>query len=116
MAGVMGQTVDAGAPNNTTTTAYATSLVAKASPGRLTGLSGYNSGSAGFIQVHDAASLPANTAVPAIVIAVPATGNFALDLGLRGRYFATGIVIAYSSTGPTLTIGSAVCWIDAQTL
>ena len=113
-AGPMGAAVDAAPPNNATTTAYATNLVVKATGGRLYGLTGYNSGSAQFIQIHDAAALPSESAVPAVVIYVAATSAFSLDYGMRGRQFVNGIVVCNSSTGPTKTIGSANLWIDAQ--
>ena len=103
------------APSNATTTAYAASLVAKATPGVCIYVSGYNSkGSAQFIQIHDAAALPADAAVPKIVFTVPATSNFTISFGEFGRYFSNGIVVCNSSTGPAKNIGSDDCWIDVQ--
>jgi hypothetical protein len=102
--------------SNATTTAYAASLIAKAGSGTFYGMSGYNAkASAQFIQVHDSATLPADTAVPKVMIAVPASTAFSIDFGnIGGRYFSAGIVVCNSSTGPTKTIGSADCWFDVQ--
>jgi len=101
---------------NATTTAYAASLVAcKNGPVYLCGLSGYNSkSSTQFIQIHDAASLPADSSVPVIVFEVGASSKFAIDFGFSPRKFTTGIVVCNSSAGPIKTIGSADCWFDVQ--
>lgn len=108
-------TTNLSAATNASTTAYATNLVIKASAGTLYGLSGYNSKATGqFIQLHDAASLPADTAVPKIVIYVQPSSPFSIDFGARGRAFGAGMVICNSSTGPTKTVGSADIWVDAQ--
>lgn len=110
-----GQMFDLSPPNGTNTAALAKSLVVKAAAGRLFGISGYSSnGGAQFIQVHDAAAVPADEAVPALVIPVAAGAAFSLDLGPRGKRFTTGIVICNSSTGPTKTIGADDCWLEAR--
>lgn len=101
---------------NRTTSANAASLVVSSNPARLCGLTGYNAkASAQFIQIHDAASLPADTAVPAVVFEVAASSKFAIDYGTNPREFATGIIVCNSSTQATKTIGSADCWFDVQT-
>lgn len=100
---------------NKTTTAYAASLVVAANPAVFYGCTGYNSlASDQFIQVHDAASLPADGAIPKISFKIRASDNFALDYDTRGRQFTNGIVICNSTTQNTLTIGAANLWIDAQ--
>jgi len=96
------------------TTAYATNLVVKASAGKLFEIRGYNSlASAQFIQVHDAASLPADTTVPEEVFTVSASSNFSISFP-QGKVFSVGIVICNSSTGPTKTIGAADCWFSSD--
>lgn len=103
------------APTNAFPAAYVASKIAKAQPGILFGLTGYNSSaSAQFIQLHNAATLPADTAIPEVLIKVAAGSSFSLDYGKYGRWFDTGIIVCNSSTGPTKTIGSADCWFDLQ--
>lgn len=95
------------------TAAYANSLIVKASAGKLYGFAGYNSGPAQFIQVHNSATVPADAAVPDILISVAAASNFSFGAGSAVYPFATGITICNSTTGPTKTIGAADCWINA---
>lgn len=104
------------APTNSASTAYVASQVIKATAGTLFGVTGFNSRTSGqFIQLYDAATLPANGVAPALIVCwVAASSSFAIDFGVFGRRFTTGIVIGNSSTGPTKTIGSADCWFDAQ--
>jgi hypothetical protein len=102
---------------NASTTAAAASLVVKASSGVLMGMSVTNNNNAAqYIQIHDAAALPTDGAVPALSLTVPATTSFGIDFGTTGRSFVNGIVVCNSSTFATKTIGSANCWFDVQYL
>lgn len=98
-------------------TALEASHVLKATPGTLFGVMGYNSKtSPQFIQLFDSTTVPADTAVPKLVIKVPASDNFSIDFGIYGLQFPTGIAISNSSTAPTKTIGAADCYFTAQVL
>lgn len=96
------------------TSAYAASGVIKGSAGSFYGLFGYNSKvSDQYLQLHDAASLPADAAVPVAVIKIPAESTFSIDCETAGIAFTTGIVWCNSSTAPTKTIGSADVFLTA---
>lgn len=109
--------VPAALPNSANTSdAYEASRVISTRPGKLMSLAGYNSkGSAQFIQLHDATSVPADTAVPVMVITAATVANFNFDAFIpEGGYpFNNGIVVCNSSTGPTKTVGSADCFFTA---
>jgi hypothetical protein len=95
-------------------TALEASHVLKNAAGRLVVCFGYsNKASKQFIQLHDAAALPADGAVPIGVFAVPAQQNFSIDVQLANFPFSTGIVICNSSTADTKTIGAADCFFTA---
>lgn len=99
------------------TTALASSLIIKASSGRLYELVGSNSNtSAQFIQLFDSATVPADGTVPEYTFRVEGLSNFSLDWQDLGRYFTTGIVVTNSSTIATKTIGTADCWFNGEYL
>jgi hypothetical protein len=99
------------------TNGYANALVVKTGPGKLYGFTAYSSNAAAqFILVFDATAVPANGTAPAVVFTVAGTSNLGVSWADVGRTFNTGCVLANSSTGPTLTIGAADCWFDAQFL
>ena len=100
------------APSRVNSSAYEAARVVKASAGRLFNISGYNSGPAQFLQIHDAASLPAESEVPCAIFAIPSLASFSYEFEL-GIPCSTGIVVTNSSTGPTKTIGSANCFFTA---
>ena len=94
--------------------AYEKGNIAKNTAGVLFGLFGYTSLTTGqWVQVHDAAGLPSNGAVPKIILYVPAAGNFSADFGIYGVGFNKGIFICNSTTGPTLTLGAADTWFNS---
>lgn len=80
---------------------------------RLIAIYGYNSkASTQFLQIHDSATAPADTAVPVLPLQLEAQKNFFIDLNDYGVRLSTGLYICNSSTAQTKTIGSADCWIN----
>ena len=101
--------------NYSDSVALVASQIAKAAAGTIFSLTGVNTGASDqYIQIHNSATLPADTAVPMIVFAVAAGENFFYDLGDLGRYCLNGIVVCNSSTCATKTIASADCFFNIQ--
>ena len=101
------------APSLANSSALESSRVVKAAAGRLFSITGYNSGPGQFIQVHNATTLPADTAVPVLVLSVPALSTFSFDFGGVGLPLSTGIVVSNSTTAATKTAGSANVFFTA---
>lgn len=102
-------------PLNSTSVIAENSRIVKSGAGTLYGFSGFNNkGSAQFILVFDAIGVPAEGAVPVIVITAATVANFSYLPNRFGRYFYIGIVLCNSSTFATKTIASADCWFDVQ--
>lgn len=103
------------APSNSDSAAYVTTQTVKASAGVCYSLTGYNSStSAVFIQIHNAASQPAESAAPLVLFTVPASSNFSWEPGNKfGKFFSAGIIVMGSDTGPTKTkISDASLWFN----
>lgn len=97
--------------------ALAADKIVLAAPGVIYGLSGYNSkASAQFIQIHDSATTPADTAVPIFDGTVAASANYNFDFGIHGLTCVNGIYTCNSSTAPAKTIGSADTQFFARVL
>ena len=102
-------------PLNSTSLAYESSRIVKFGPGYLMGLTVYSSNvAAQFVQVFDHQGVPADGAIPAVVLHVAATSTATLTYVPLGRLCYQGIVVCNSSTGPTKTIGAADCFFDVQ--
>lgn len=70
--------------------------------------------SAQYVQIFDAAALPADGATPVLTITMPASGSSLTSFGTRGMSFANGIVVCNSSTAHIKTIGAADCVFAGQ--
>ena len=99
-------------------TALEASHVVATSGAQLNRLDVFNSkGSAQFILIMNATSLPSNGAVSLLYPPIPIGANTLLSIPFpRGLKASTGIVVANSSTGTfSLTVGSADIALYAET-
>ena len=94
--------------------AVVASVIVKAAACDFYGFFGHNAGATQYIQVHDSATVPADTAVPLHTFRVEANQNFSFDTGKFPIYLRNGFVLCNSSTLATKTIGSANCWLIGQ--
>lgn len=101
-------------PLNKSNIAYAKSLVVKTGPGKLYGFTAYNSGAAQFLLLFDGTEAPGNGATASVVFDLPAAKSTGAFYGDVGRCFNAGCVLVCSTTSPTLTLGAAELFIDAQ--
>jgi hypothetical protein len=92
----------------TGTNAFAKSVVADTGLGRLLNVSCYNANAGDmYLQIFDAASLPADGTVPLAQVRIPTTGTGSLDFGESGLPYSDGLVAALSSTAASLTLAAA---------
>lgn len=78
-------------------------------------LKGYST-TAGFVLLMNAAAAPADATAADVWQAVAANDNFSFIIptcGLPQTLFTNGMYVCFSSTGPTKTIGGAVCNFEA---
>lgn len=61
-----------------------------------------------YFQVFDSATVPADTAVPVVSIAVPATSSISWDPEGEKVTFTNGIAVCFSSTSPVKTVAGAI--------
>lgn len=95
----------------------AASGVIKASPGKLYGVTLTNDNAAArYIQFFNLTAVPANATVPMFTIKLGIGAVTQLDFSMMGKYFSTGICWANSTTGATLTVGSADSYVEARYL
>lgn len=91
----------------------ATSYVLMADKGFVESLIVVNATStAGFVQVHDATSLPADGVVPLVSFPLPASTAIALDTPI---YCTTGAVVCISTTLATKTLSANTALYYANT-
>ena len=84
-------------------------LIKPAAPGVAYGVIMHNTGPAQFLHVYDSAAAAANGAIPLAMAAVAAGATVALDFGVLGLGFTTGLFVGNSTTPATRTAGAADC-------
>lgn len=111
-------TVDAPAVTGATSAAYESSRVASAAAATLYRVNvSSKAAAAGFIFIWNRSALPVDGTLPdfpPIPIAIGNAGGSFVSVDLSGapRTHSTGIVVAFSSTAATFTLGTADCWFD----
>ena len=101
-------------PLNHYSTALQSSMIVKTGPGILYGLTVTSTKAASqYLLVFDAASLPADGAIPILAKSVPANDAVGFSW-LPGRTFLVGIVVCNSTTNTSKTLGLADCFFDCQ--
>ena len=101
-------------PLNHYSTALQASMVVKTGPGILYGITVTNTSvAAQYFMVFDAASVPADGAIPILAKSIPANDAVGFSW-LPGRTFLVGIVVCNSSTNTSKTLGAANCFFDCQ--
>jgi hypothetical protein len=101
-------------PLNFATASLSNSVVV---PGRIVvyGFTVYSTNAAAqFLNVFDASTVPADSAVPLFSWPLAAHNGAAFGFTPRGRQFQTGLVLCNSSTDSDKTIGAADCFFDVQ--
>ncbi|HEX4672051.1 MAG TPA: hypothetical protein VH279_07270 [Solirubrobacteraceae bacterium] len=102
-------------PWNASSAKLASSIVAHTGVCRLVGFTVTSTNaSAQFIQVYDAAAVPANGAIPLFTFNVALVNSVTGYWGSMGRWCDRGIVLCNSTTQGTLTIGAADTLFDVQ--
>jgi hypothetical protein len=115
VAELFGEFASSELPSNNHSNALAASLVVCSGPAYLVALTVNNTNAAAqFIQLLDAAQLPADGSTPAVVFTASASSDKFVTYSLPGRFFQRGIVICNSSTAATKTIGLWDCFFDVQ--
>ena len=103
-------------PRNANDGALVASKIVRAGYALLFGVTLCNTNaSTRYFMFFDAATVPANTAVPLFFIDVASNSAKGVSF-IPSRTFEAGIVIVNSTTATSLTIGSADSFIDAQYL